>query len=71
MAFFEQRQQTLLLIYAGLLGLTATALVAAVVLTGAALGSPYPIAVLAVVALLAERQSIRLTPSRSEERRVG
>jgi putative nucleotidyltransferase with HDIG domain len=62
-AFVERRQQPLLNVYAGLLGMTATALVATMVLTGMELGSPYPIAVLAVVALLAERQSIRLTPT--------
>jgi putative nucleotidyltransferase with HDIG domain len=63
LAFFERRRNSLLYVYAGLLGLTATGLVAAMVFAGMALGSPYPIAVLAVVAVLAERQSIRLTPS--------
>jgi putative nucleotidyltransferase with HDIG domain len=49
--------------YAGLLALIAIGLVAAMVFAGVGLGSPYAIAVLAVAALLAERQSIRLTPS--------
>jgi putative nucleotidyltransferase with HDIG domain len=62
-AFFGQRRQMTLFAYAGLLALTATALVVAMVMTGMELGSPYPVAILAVVALLAERQSIRLTPS--------
>jgi putative nucleotidyltransferase with HDIG domain len=62
-ALFEQRRQSLLYAYAGLLGLIACALVATMVLVGLDLGSPYPIVVLALVALLAERQSIRLTPS--------
>jgi putative nucleotidyltransferase with HDIG domain len=61
--FLEERRQTLLYAYAGLLGLAAISLVAAMVSAGMVLGSPYPIAVLAVVAVLAERQSIRLTPS--------
>ena len=62
-AFFEQRRQVMLFAYAGLLALTATGLVFAMAMTGMGLGSPFPIAILAVVALLAERQSIRLTPS--------
>jgi putative nucleotidyltransferase with HDIG domain len=62
-AFFKQRRQMTLFAYAGLLALTATGLVVAMAMTGMELGSPYPIAILAVVALLAERQSIRLTPS--------
>jgi putative nucleotidyltransferase with HDIG domain len=62
-AFFERQRKPLLYAYAGFLGLSATALVGAMVLAGLELGSPYPIIVLAVVALLAERQSIRLTPS--------
>jgi putative nucleotidyltransferase with HDIG domain len=62
-AFFERRRESLLYVYAGLLGLAATALVLGMVLAGLELGSPYPIIVLAGVALLAERQSIRLTPS--------
>jgi putative nucleotidyltransferase with HDIG domain len=61
--FFESRRGSLLYAYAALLGLTAAALVIAMVLAGLELGSPYPIVVLAFVALLAERQSIRLTPS--------
>jgi putative nucleotidyltransferase with HDIG domain len=61
--FFEQHRQSLLYVYAGVLALTATGLVTAMVLAGMEVGSPYAIAVLAVVALLAERQSIRLTPS--------
>jgi putative nucleotidyltransferase with HDIG domain len=62
-AFFEQHRQSLLYVYAGLLALTATGLVTAMVVAGMEVGSPYAIAVLAVVALLAERQCIRLTPS--------
>jgi hypothetical protein len=62
-AFFEQNRQSLLYAYAGLLALIATGLVTAMLVAGMELGSPYAIAVLAVVALLAERQSIRLTPS--------
>jgi putative nucleotidyltransferase with HDIG domain len=62
-AFFELRRESVLYAYAGLLVLTAIGLVVAMVLAGMGFGSPYPIAVLAVVALLAERQSIRLTPS--------
>jgi putative nucleotidyltransferase with HDIG domain len=63
LAFFEPRRRALLVGYAGLLALAAGALVAAMLFAGMALGSPYAIVVLAVVALLAERQSIRLTPS--------
>jgi putative nucleotidyltransferase with HDIG domain len=62
-ASLEARRDSLLHVYASLLALVATALVAAMVLAGMDLGSPYPIAILAVVALLAERQSIRLTPT--------
>jgi MFS family permease len=61
-AFLEQHRDSALYVYAGLLALTATGLVTAMVFAGMELGSPYPIAVLALVALLAERQSIRLTP---------
>jgi putative nucleotidyltransferase with HDIG domain len=61
-AFLAQHPESALYVYAGVLGLAATGLVAAMVLAGMDLGSPYPIAVLALVALLAERQSIRLTP---------
>jgi putative nucleotidyltransferase with HDIG domain len=62
-AFLEQNRQSLLYAYAGLLALIATGLVTAMLVAEMDLGSPYAIAVLAVVALLAERQSIRLTPS--------
>jgi putative nucleotidyltransferase with HDIG domain len=62
-AFLEQNRQSLLYAYAGLLALIATGLVTAMLVAGMDLGSPYAIAVLAVVALLAERQCIRLTPS--------
>lgn len=62
-AFLAQRQESLLYCYAVLLGLTAAGLVVAMVLAGMDLGSPYPVTVLAAVALLAERQSIRLTPT--------
>jgi putative nucleotidyltransferase with HDIG domain len=62
-AFLEQNRESVLYAYAGLLVLTATGLVMAMALAGMEVGSPYAIAVLAVVAVLAERQSIRLTPS--------
>src|SRR5687768_15353925 len=68
-AFFEQNRQSLLYAYAGLLALIATGLVTAMLVAGMELGSPYAIAVLAVVALLAERQSIRLTPSVEVDRK--
>jgi putative nucleotidyltransferase with HDIG domain len=63
LAFFEPRRQTLLVGYAGLLAVAAGALVTAMLFAGMDFGSPYAVAVLAFVALLAERQSIRLTPS--------
>jgi putative nucleotidyltransferase with HDIG domain len=62
-AFFEQHRQSLLYVYTGVLGVLAAGLVGAMVWSGVDFGSPYGVAVLAVLALLAERQSIRLAPS--------
>jgi putative nucleotidyltransferase with HDIG domain len=52
----------LLVVYAGLLGGLCSALALALVLTGHHLGNLYAVGALVVLALLAERQSIRLTP---------
>jgi putative nucleotidyltransferase with HDIG domain len=63
MRLVEEHRQTLLYVYAGVLAFIAASLVAGMVWSGVDLGSPYGVAVLAVLALLAERQSIRLAPS--------
>jgi putative nucleotidyltransferase with HDIG domain len=61
--FVEAHSQPLLYAYTGLLSLTSVALAAGLVYAGIGFGPPYAVAVLAVLAVLAERQSIRLAPS--------
>jgi putative nucleotidyltransferase with HDIG domain len=63
MRLVDEHRQTLLYTYTAVLALLAVALVGGMVWTGMELGSPYGVAALAVLALLAERQSIRLAPS--------
>jgi putative nucleotidyltransferase with HDIG domain len=55
-------RQILLASYAGILGVSAVAFAAALFEHGYRLGSPYAVGGLVVLALFAERQSIRLTP---------
>jgi putative nucleotidyltransferase with HDIG domain len=59
----DEHREVLLYAYTGVLAFWAIGLVAAMVWAGLDAGSPYGVAVLAVLALLAERQSIRLAPS--------
>jgi hypothetical protein len=63
MRLVEEHRDSALYAYIAVLGLLAVCLVGGMVLSGMDLGSPYGVAVLAVLALLAERQSIRLAPS--------
>jgi putative nucleotidyltransferase with HDIG domain len=63
MRLVEAHRERLLYVYTGVLGFVAATLVGGMVWSGMDLGSPYGVAVLAVLALLAERQSIRLAPS--------
>jgi putative nucleotidyltransferase with HDIG domain len=58
----DRHREPFLYAYTGLLTLLVVALGAALVLSGARLGPAYAVVALAVLALLAERQSIRLLP---------
>ena len=49
-------------LYAGVLTTLAVAMTAAMIVAGVGLGSPASVAVLAVIALFAETQSVKLTP---------
>jgi putative nucleotidyltransferase with HDIG domain len=62
-SLIESHAQALLLAYSAVLAIAAATLVAALALNGHGLGSPHAVAALAVLAVLAERQSIRLMPS--------
>jgi putative nucleotidyltransferase with HDIG domain len=62
-ALLDSHAHALLYAYAAVLAVTAATLVAALALRGHGLGPPFAVAALAIVAVLAERQSIRLTPS--------
>jgi putative nucleotidyltransferase with HDIG domain len=62
-SFLDAHSHTLLYAYTAALGLIAAGLAAALISSGADLGPPYALAVLVVLAVLAERQSIRLAPS--------
>jgi putative nucleotidyltransferase with HDIG domain len=59
----DEHREAALYLYTGVLSLFAAVLVGVMLWSGMDLGSPYGVAVLAVLALLAERQSIRLGPS--------
>jgi putative nucleotidyltransferase with HDIG domain len=61
--FLESHSQSLLYAYSAVLGVVSVALVAVLVLSGHGLGPPHAVGILAMLAVLAERQSIRLTPS--------
>jgi putative nucleotidyltransferase with HDIG domain len=59
----DHYRDTLLYAYTAVLALLAASLIAGMVWSGVDTGPPYGVVVLAVLALLAERQSIRLAPS--------
>jgi putative nucleotidyltransferase with HDIG domain len=59
----DRHRETLLYGYTGLLTLVAIALASVLAASGMGLGPPYAVAALALLALLAERQSIRLSPA--------
>jgi hypothetical protein len=61
--YWKIPRSTLLTAYAGVLTVAAAVLLLGVLASGAHLGNPYALAALVVLALLAERQSIRLTPA--------
>jgi putative nucleotidyltransferase with HDIG domain len=61
--FLESHTHALLYAYTAVLAVAAATLVAALALNGYGLGPPLAVAALAILAVLAERQSIRLTPS--------
>jgi putative nucleotidyltransferase with HDIG domain len=61
--FLDAHSQTLLYAYTCVLGLTSVALAAGLIYAGIGFGPPFAVAILAVLAVLAERQSIRLAPS--------
>ncbi len=62
-ARIETRRAVALAVWAGVLASGALGVTAALLLSGARLGSPYAVAALAMTALLAERQCIRLSPT--------
>jgi putative nucleotidyltransferase with HDIG domain len=62
-SFLDAHSQSLLFAYTAVLGLISAGLAAALISSGADLGPPYALSVLVVLAVLAERQSIRLAPS--------
>lgn len=62
-SLLEAHSVSLLYAYTAGLAVASVTLVAALVLSGNGLGPPHAVAVLAILAVLAERQSIRLTPS--------
>jgi putative nucleotidyltransferase with HDIG domain len=61
--FLSTRSEALLRAYTAVLGLVSIALVGVLILAGAEFGPIHAVAVLAILAVLAERQSVRLTPS--------
>lgn len=61
--FLEANSNSLLYGYAVAVGLTSAVLAVGLISSGMRLGSPYAVCVLVVLAVLAERQSIRLAPS--------
>jgi putative nucleotidyltransferase with HDIG domain len=62
-SLLDAHSHTLLYAYTALLAASSVTLVAGLTLSGHALGPPHAVAVLAILAVLAERQSIRLLPS--------
>jgi putative nucleotidyltransferase with HDIG domain len=61
--FLEAHSRTLLYAYTGLLTLLSAALAAGLIYADFGFGPPFAVAALALLAVLAERQSIRLAPS--------
>jgi putative nucleotidyltransferase with HDIG domain len=59
----DRHRSALLYAYAALLSVLAMGLIAAMVLSGMGLGPTHAVAALALLAVLAERQSIRLSPA--------